>query len=89
MTFGLILAIILAVVFVALGLADQRKLWRRFTARWFRNRAARELSDAAVTGLRVFFFAWAALLLFAGCQAQEAEDRMDRIEQEMDSPYGS
>ncbi|MEU6819355.1 hypothetical protein ABZ921_01910 [Streptomyces atriruber] len=89
MSFGLILAIIMAVVFVALGLADQRKIWRRIRARWAPNSEALEPSDTVVTGLRVLFFAWAALLLFAGCQAQEAKDRTDRIEQEVDSPYGS
>ncbi|MFK4066815.1 hypothetical protein [Streptomyces sp. NPDC029674] len=84
----LIFAIIMAVVFVAVGLADQRKMWWRFRARWYRNPEANEPSDAAMTGMRVLFFVGAALLVFAGCQAQEAQNDMDRIEQEMDSPYG-
>ncbi|MET8684518.1 hypothetical protein ABZV77_09905 [Streptomyces sp. NPDC004732] len=89
MSFVLILAIVMAVGLVALSMADQRKMWRRVRARWLPNAEAREPSDAVVTGLRLFFVAWAALLLFAGCQAQEAKDRTDRIGQETGSPYGS
>ncbi|MEU5687674.1 hypothetical protein [Streptomyces venezuelae] len=88
MSFGLILAIVMAAVFVCLGLADQRRMWRRVKARWLRNWEAQELSGAVVAGVRVFFFAWAALLLFAGCQAQEAQDGTDGIGREVNLPYG-
>ncbi|MEU5900233.1 hypothetical protein [Streptomyces venezuelae] len=89
MSGGLIFAIIMAVVFVGLGLADQRKMWWRFRARWYRNPEANEPSDAALRGLRMLFFLGAAMVLFAGCQIQDAQNDMDRIEQEMDSRYGS
>ncbi|MEU5896742.1 hypothetical protein [Streptomyces venezuelae] len=88
MSLALVFAIVMAVGLVAVSVADQRKIWRRVAARWFPD-AAREPSDAMVTGLRLFFVAWAALLLFAGCQAQAAHDNLDRLEREMDSPSGS
>jgi hypothetical protein len=84
----LIIFIIMALGCVALGLADQRKLWWRFRARRYRNPEANEPSDAALTGQRVVYFVGAALLVFSGCQVQKAENDMDRIGQETHSTYG-
>lgn len=79
---GLFFFICAAVVFAALGLADQRKLWRRMWAKWFHNPETSEPSDAGLTRLRVFYFVFAALMVFAGWQMQKAENDYDRTVRE-------
>ncbi|MEU4046580.1 hypothetical protein ACK389_28950 [Streptomyces antibioticus] len=55
--------ILLALVLVGLGAADQRALWWRFQARRFRDPEANEPSDAAYPSQRVVAFACAAFLV--------------------------
>lgn len=60
---------LLAAVLAALGLADQRKLYWRFTAWRFRNPSANEPSGAAFAWQRGVLFAAAAVMVFQGCKA--------------------
>ncbi|MET9134014.1 hypothetical protein [Streptomyces antibioticus] len=55
--------ILLALVLVGLGAADQRALWWRFQARRFRDPAANEPSDSAYRSQRVVAFVCAAFLM--------------------------
>ncbi|MFE8017856.1 hypothetical protein [Streptomyces antibioticus] len=55
--------ILLALVLVGLGAADQRALWWRFQARRFRDPAANEPSDSAYRSQRVVAFVCAAFLV--------------------------
>lgn len=66
LTFFAALAAVAAVVFVVLGFKDQRSLWWRVRARWYRDPEANEPSDLA--------FAWqrAGMFLLAGLMAVNA-----------------
>ncbi|MEU8654013.1 DUF6199 family natural product biosynthesis protein [Streptomyces sp. NPDC048737] len=58
-----IFLLLLALVMVGLGSADQRALWWRFQARRFRDPAANEPSDSAYRSQRVAAFLCAALMV--------------------------
>ncbi|WP_189713670.1 hypothetical protein [Streptomyces phaeofaciens] len=55
--------ILLALVLVGLGAADQRALWWRFQARRFRDPEANEPSDSEYRSKRVVAFLCAAFML--------------------------
>ncbi|MBG0852093.1 hypothetical protein I2W78_09625 [Streptomyces spinoverrucosus] len=58
-----IFMILLALVLVGLGSADQRALWWRFQARRFRNPAANEPSDSEYRSKRILAFVCAAVMV--------------------------
>jgi hypothetical protein len=58
-----IFLLLLALVLVCLGAADQRALWWRFQARRFRDPAANEPSDSAYRSQQIMAFVCAAMLV--------------------------
>jgi hypothetical protein len=63
-----------AALFVALGLADQRKLYWRLTAWRYRHPEANEPSDSAYAWQRAIIFVAAALMAFQGFRALDFAD---------------
>ncbi|MFF3457918.1 hypothetical protein ACFYXH_27060 [Streptomyces sp. NPDC002730] len=63
-----------AALFVALGLADQRKLYWKLSSWRYRNPEANEPSDTAYAIGRVVVFAAAGIMVFQGCSAMNFAD---------------
>ncbi|WP_405890597.1 hypothetical protein OG427_23815 [Streptomyces sp. NBC_00133] len=74
MTGVVIFFFVAAALFVALGLADQRKLYWKLSSWRYRNPEANEPSDTAYTIGRVVVFAAAGIMLFQGCSAMSFAD---------------
>lgn len=74
MTGVVVTLFVCAAVFGVLGLADQRRLYWRFSAWRHRDPAANEPSDAAYRGGRILAFVVAGALLFSACRAMDFAD---------------
>ncbi|MFI1711376.1 hypothetical protein [Streptomyces griseoruber] len=66
---------LVAALFIALGVVDQRKLYWRFAAWRYRNPEANEPSDRAFAWQRGVLFVAAGVMAFQGCSVVRAVDK--------------